>query len=106
AGTDSRATVAPWRARRGAPGWPRASTDPLPARKEAGRPEEQDHDDEQEAHRVSISGGNVAGAQLLDEGKDEPAAGGARNAAQPAEDHDGERLRCREITHRRVSDED
>jgi hypothetical protein len=67
-------------------------------REEPGRPEEQDHDDEEEAHRVAVARGDVARAELLDQREDEAAEGGARDAAQTPEDHDGERLRRSEVS--------
>ena len=59
-----------------------ASPDPLLLREQPGRLDEQDDDDEQEAHAVAEARGDVAGAQLLHEGQDEAADGGAGDAAQ------------------------
>ena len=55
--------------------------------------------------RVAIAGGDVAGAQLLHERQDEAADGGAGDAAEAAEDDDGEGLERGEIAHGRVDDE-
>ena len=52
-------------------------------------------DNDQKADRIAISGGEVAGAELLREGKNEAADRRAGYASEPAENHDGEGFRAR-----------
>src|SRR3954464_4140947 len=85
--------------------WPPPSPDPLFPGKEPGWPEEEDHDDEEKAHGVAVARGDVARAELLDQREDEAAEGRAREAAEPAEDHDRERLGRGEVAHARIRDE-
>src|SRR5262249_17675782 len=82
------------------------SSDAFSAREQPGRPDEQDRDDDDEADGVAITGGNVPGAQLLGDTEHEATEGGAADIAEASEDHDRKGLERRQITHRRIDDED
>ena len=55
--------------------------------------------------RVAVAGRDVARTELLHEGQDEAAEGGAGDVAQSAEDDDGEGFQRGQIAHRRVDEE-
>ena len=55
----------------------------------------------QEAHRVPVAGGDVAGAELLGEREDEAADRRAGDVAEAAQDDDREGLQRGEVAHRR-----
>src|SRR5260370_41875324 len=79
----------------------RASSNALRPREQPGRLEQQHHDDDQEAHGITVSRGDVAGTDLLDEGEYESADGRAGDIAETAEDDDRERLERGEVAHGR-----
>ena len=62
----------------------RASPNAILLREEPRRLDQQNQDDEKEAHAVAETRGDVARAQFLHEGEDEPARGGTWDAAKAA----------------------